>query len=90
MKVPIGGGTLTTLASLGQDTPDGIAVDGTSVYWTNFGIPTGAVMKVPISGGAPTTLASGQDFPQGIAVDGTSVYWTNNGDPGRVMKLTPR
>ena len=32
MKVPIGGGTATTLA-IAQDTPWGIAVDDSSVYW---------------------------------------------------------
>jgi DNA-binding beta-propeller fold protein YncE len=62
-------------------------VDATSVYWANNG--GGTVMKVPISGGTPTTLASGQTTPWGIAVDATSVYWTNYGG-GTVMKLTPK
>ncbi|HET6280877.1 MAG TPA: HYR domain-containing protein, partial [Polyangia bacterium] len=62
----------TTLASA-QAGPLGIAVDGTSVYWTNG--DDGTVMKVALSGGAPTTLASGQNTPRGIAVDGASVYW---------------
>lgn len=41
MSVPLAGGTPTTLAS-GQ-TPTDIAVDGSSVYWTNNG---GTVMKL--------------------------------------------
>jgi hypothetical protein len=43
MKLPLGGGTSTTLAS-GQSGPRRIAVDGTSVYWTNY--INGTVMKL--------------------------------------------
>ena len=46
-------------------------------------------MKAPLTGGAPTTLASGQGYPWAIAVDATSVYWTTVGD-GTVMKVTPK
>ena len=46
-----------------------IAVDATSVYWTN-----GNLTKIPIGGGIPTTLARGA--AGSLAVDSTSVYWT--------------
>jgi sugar lactone lactonase YvrE len=79
--------TPTTLAS-GQSTPNGIALDTASVYWTNSG--DGTVMKVPLGGGTPATLASGQSSAGSIAVDATSVYWVNNTANGTVMKLTPK
>ena len=48
------------------------------------------MMKLPIGGGAPVTLASAQPGPQHIAVDATNVYWTNIGsvdDTGSVMAV---
>jgi hypothetical protein len=80
------GSTVLTLVSGDLACPINIVVDATSVYWTANG---GSVMKVPIDGGTPTTLASGQSTPWGIAVDATSVYWVDvgNGNDGSVMKV---
>jgi sugar lactone lactonase YvrE len=44
------------------------------------------VVKVPISGGAPTTLASMLDVAAFTALDGTSFYWTDSLG-GTVMKI---
>jgi hypothetical protein len=80
---------LVTLAS-GQTCPWGMAIDATSVYWTNCGDPTGGnVLKVSKAGGEVVTLASG-DRLSGIAVDGTSVYWvagTSDASSGAIMML---
>ena len=92
MKVPLAGGTPVTLASDPTMAPASVAVDDTSVYWSERtadqgpdGPPgTGAVMKVPIGGGEPMTLVSGSNQPGAIVVDNTSVYWT--GSDGSVMK----
>jgi len=80
MKVPLGGGAPTLIAS-GQEHPVNIRVDATSAYWTNVGRVgidpiDGSVMSAPLSGGTAVTLATGP-FPNDLAVDGTSVYWTN-------------
>ena len=73
------GGCLTLLAS-GQDGADAVAVDDTNVYWTDHG--NGTVMKEPIGGGTPTTLASGGAGR--LAVDAENVYWLG---AGTVMKV---
>jgi hypothetical protein len=80
---------LVTLAS-GQTCPWGMAIDATSVYWTNCGDPAGgSVRKVSKTGGDVVTLAAG-DRLSGIAVDGTSVYWvagTSDAATGAIMMV---
>jgi hypothetical protein len=75
MKVAVGGGPASTLAHAGA--PNNIAIDATSVYWTDERANT--VMKVPLDGGAPFTLVTLEYYsgPYGIALDDTNVYWAN-------------
>ncbi len=63
-----------------QSSPWDLAVDGTSLYFTNAG--NGTVMKCATSGcgSAPTTLAMSQISPERITFDATYVYWTDYGD----------
>ena len=86
MKIPVDGGSATTLAS-NQSFIGDIAVDSTNVYWTVRNEPlttadtaVGAVMKVSLDGGTPTTLASAQFAPIDLAVDDTNVYWLAGGN----------
>ena len=85
MSVPKDGSSPPASLASGQNVPEFIAADNTSVYWANEG--DGTVMKVSVRDSTLTTLASGQKQPGGIAVDATSVYWTVPGD-GTVMKVS--
>jgi hypothetical protein len=73
VRVPLDGGTASTLVP--GHYPYCVAVDSTSVYYTEY--VDGLVLKVPLGGGNPIPLASGQNAAYGIAVDSTSVYWTD-------------
>jgi hypothetical protein len=61
--------------------PGALVLDATSVYWVNAGTNAkkyhdGSVMKMPLSGGEPTVLASQEDSPNGLILTKTHVYWT--------------
>ena len=68
--------------------PLNLALDTTTVYWTDPVM--GTISSVPIGGSISepngTILAYGQAAPWGIAVDSTYVYWTNSGD-GTVRRV---
>ncbi len=70
----------------GQNTPDAILLDATSVYWVNKVPDTGKVLKVAKTGGPPMTIAAMQNNPSSLALDGTFVYWTNFVNNGNVAK----
>lgn len=87
-KVPISGGTVTTLAS-GLNQLAGIAVDSANVYFAGQGLSE--VSKVSKSGGTVTTLGNMWNYPIGVAVDSTSVYgavnnnwWAGNGSVQKI------
>ncbi len=87
LSVPLAGGAVTTLAA-DQDQPTAVAVDATSVYWTNqgtYGSSAGTLMKVALEGGSPTTLAQGLIAPWAVAVGGGRAYVLALS----VMKVTP-
>jgi hypothetical protein len=84
-SMPLSGGDAATLAFGGS--PAIIVVDPISVYRSDY--DGQAIMKVPLDGGRPTTLARGQWAAAAMTVDATSVYWLSNTD-GTVMQLTPK
>jgi len=95
---PVDSGTLPFDASLCIDSGTGYCmlvlassqgnaastqIDPANVYWVQEA--NGAVMKVPINGGTPQTIAAGGGGVNYIAIDGTSVYFANEYN-GQVMK----
>jgi hypothetical protein len=64
----------TTLATFGFSMPDGLALDATHLYWTDW--DAGTIESLPLAGGNPTTLVSGLTQPRALAVDATHVYWS--------------
>jgi hypothetical protein len=105
-SVPVGGGPATTLYSSDPEDPYAaagpVAVDCDSVYFA-----TGAaVLKAPLAGGAPTTLAPlvpGWGTATGLAFDDTSLYFVTQDPPSdasaacanglgcaSVQKVTPK
>jgi hypothetical protein len=76
-RVPLGGGSVTMLAP--GDSPEGVAVDATSVYWAD----TFSIKKAPktgLTGGAtPTVVVAGQTSVSLITLDGPNLYWSDEG-----------
>jgi hypothetical protein len=84
LRVPIAGGATF---SLGRARYPWIAIDGTNVYWTDYG---GLVLRAPKSGGPTVTVASGRSYPWGLAVDDTRVYWTENAASATYVVSAPK
>jgi hypothetical protein len=90
MSIPIGGGVMPTTWVKTQGRLRGIAVDATSIYWTNFDDNTvnrvAITVPPPQTPMTPTQLASGQNNPAGLVAYGGNLYWTNY-QSGSVMSL---
>jgi hypothetical protein len=94
MRVKVGSTTPATpeVMASGQSYPNGLAVDGGYVYWTNRG--DGTVNRLSTAappGTAPKVLATGQLAPGSLVVGGSFIYWVNEGSSsaptGAVIKL---
>ncbi len=65
------GGKDVVLASTAAS-PEGVAVDATSVYFT---VDFGGMAKIPIQGGTVQHLGTGDPAGYGVAIDQGYVYW---------------
>jgi hypothetical protein len=76
----------TTVLRATVGTPEGIAIDATSIYYAND--LDGNIYSMPLAGGAPTKLVtSGQGTSAWeILVSGSTLYWTTYVDD-RVLKV---
>ena len=87
VKIPLGAGTPTTIASgAAAFGAYAIAVDDSGIYWTNHNAG-GAIMRLSLDGTVLTTIATGQSYPHALTLDATNVYWVNIGD-GTVMQTS--
>ena len=88
-KVPLAGGTLTSLASPGLDQTRRIEADGGKVYW----IDQRYVTSLTADGHTLVTIHSGvlsDAFSHnGLAFDSHSVFWTEVADDA-ILKATPK
>lgn len=74
-KLPVSGGVAPTVLASGQESPSGIALLGSSVYWANHG-PQGAIMRIDKSGSpSASALYSGQPNVRRVAVHPTAGMW---------------
>ena len=79
-RVPAGGGAATIVAS-GESASQGIAVAGSTVFFSATGQGDGVLWSAPLDGSAKATaFAELQEDPVGVAVDGANVYWVACGD----------
>src|SRR5262245_30633330 len=80
-KISKAGGTSVNLAN--SQSPLGIAVDESYVYWAE----EAAIRRVPITGGVAKNLASGINKAWQVAIDSTHVYWSNRLAKTAIMRV---
>ena len=76
------GGAVTTLFTT-KTSPQGVAVDGTHVYW---GDSNGGVGKASKGGGSAVLLGSSKQLVRAVAVDDDCVYWISGSNVSAALK----
>jgi hypothetical protein len=95
VKVPkLAGGAVTELA-IGQDVPQAIVSDGTTVYFSIYtaGNVSDTIRKVPVAAATPCTgsgvgeceVVAAVPYPNSLRMDAESLYWVSQA--GTVNKL---
>jgi hypothetical protein len=74
-RIAVAGGEPQLLAT--GDSPRGLAIDATHVYWADVGSKRSTIMKVPKLGGTAVHLADDDEGSWRVALDADCVYWTN-------------
>ena len=75
-KVPINGGTVSTLVSGLTAGFYSLAIDNNYLYWTEAN--TGSVKKLDKTNNSVTVLVSGLCSPGNISIDSSNVYWEDS------------
>jgi hypothetical protein len=77
VSLPLAGGTPSTLAS-GLWTPQGIAADGTYVFWAESYAPIPQIVRRPVGSATTTSLPTGaSSAPTAVAVGAGTIYWSD-------------
>ena len=88
MRIQVSSGTAVAMPGVGtQQSPTGLAVDGTYLYWATS---TGDVYAIDKTGGTPMAGACNQAQPSLVATDDTSVYFTVTENGESVVNRVPR
>jgi hypothetical protein len=87
-RIPIGGGTVQTLAT-GLQNAFSAVVDDTSLYWVELANP-GMVRRVAKSGGTVLNLAQNLANPHNVAIDSQFAYYGGASDTNRLLHKVPK
>lgn len=92
MALSLSDGSISTLAT-NQAAATGLVVDATDLFWGTGSGPNGAIMRLPLTGGTPTTVA--RQGAISIGLNASLIGWTDlnwgsgDGNEGSVM-VTPK